>query len=276
MNGGIFIDISLQSSYTQNGLNNKFIAELNPFRYRSYYYNTETGLYYLNSRYYDPQIGRFINADDISTLDVTQIALNGLNLYAYCLNNPVNETDDDGNIPNWLKWLLFGIGVLLVTAAVVVLTTVTGGAAATLIGSIAIGAAKGALIGATVGTIAGGIIGGATTGWSLEGILTGAMMGFGIGAVVGAVIGGFSGYISYTPTKITGFTKHGLNQIISRNGHGVSNKAILDTIKNSTSLTKQGFFKQSFKFTGKNSVVILNKYGKLITAWAKKSIGWRF
>src|SRR5699024_8894619 len=62
----------------------------------------ETGLYYLNSRYYDPQIGRFINADNISTLDVTQIALNGLNLYAYCLNNPVNETDDDGYFLLWL------------------------------------------------------------------------------------------------------------------------------------------------------------------------------
>ena len=97
-----FVDISTQTSYTQSGLNNKTIALLNPFRYRSYYYDEETGLYYLNSRYYDPQIGRFINADNISTLDVTQIALNGLNLYAYCLNNPVNETDENGYFLLWL------------------------------------------------------------------------------------------------------------------------------------------------------------------------------
>ena len=101
-------------------------------------------------------------------------------------------------------------------------------------------------------------------------------LGFGIGAVIGAVIGGISGYMSYIPSKITGFTRHGLNQVISRNGHGVSNKAILDTINNSTSIIRQGFFRQSFKFVGKDSVVILNKYGKLITSWARRSIGWRF
>ena len=72
------------------------IARLNPFRYRGYYYDTETNLYYLNSRYYDPETGRFINADDISVLDATSSVINGLNLYAYCLNNPVNETDESG------------------------------------------------------------------------------------------------------------------------------------------------------------------------------------
>ena len=87
---------------TDTSITNSFIAFINPFRYRSYYYDVETGLYYLNTRYYDPQIGRFINADDISTLDVTQIALNGLNLYAYCLNNPVNETDENGYFLLWL------------------------------------------------------------------------------------------------------------------------------------------------------------------------------
>ena len=51
-------------------LNNKTLVLLNPFRYRSYYFDEETGLYYLNSRYCDPEIGRFINVDDISTLDV--------------------------------------------------------------------------------------------------------------------------------------------------------------------------------------------------------------
>ena len=55
LNDGIFVDISTVLSYTQNGLNNKVIAQINPFRYRSYYYDSETNLYYLNSRYYDPE-----------------------------------------------------------------------------------------------------------------------------------------------------------------------------------------------------------------------------
>ena len=106
LDNGQFVDISTHLDYTQSGLNNKTIALLNPFRYRSYYYDEETGLYYLNSRYYDRQIGRFINADDISTLDVTQIAFNGLNLYAYCLNNPVMFMDTFGTLPISISTLL--------------------------------------------------------------------------------------------------------------------------------------------------------------------------
>lgn len=73
------------------------IAELNPFRYRSYYYDTETGLYFLKSRYYDPELGRFITIDDVSYLDPDTI--NGLNLYAYCGNNPVDNVDPTGHNP---------------------------------------------------------------------------------------------------------------------------------------------------------------------------------
>ena len=66
------------------------MANVNPFRYRGYYYDTEAELYYLNARYYDPEIGRFISPDSIEYLELTMV--NGLNLYAYCLNNP--------NVPN--------------------------------------------------------------------------------------------------------------------------------------------------------------------------------
>ena len=72
----------------------------------------------MNTRYYDPEIGRFINADDISTLAVTKITQNGLNIYAYCLNNPVNTSDEDGTLPKWLK-KLFGwiVAIFVVVAA---------------------------------------------------------------------------------------------------------------------------------------------------------------
>lgn len=66
----------------------------NPLRYRGYYYDSETGLYYLQSRYYNPEIGRFINADSFAS---TGQGLLGNNMFAYCLNNPVRYKDTQGH-----------------------------------------------------------------------------------------------------------------------------------------------------------------------------------
>ena len=71
------------------------IGTANPFRYRGYYYDNETGLYYVSSRYYNPEIGRWINADGYISTG------NGVlekNMYAYCQNNPVNMFDPSGEI----------------------------------------------------------------------------------------------------------------------------------------------------------------------------------
>ena len=158
------------------------IGNLNPFRYRSYYYDTETGLYYLKSRYYDPETGRFITIDDISYIDPETI--NGLNLYAYCGNNPVMNVDPNGtffwalligaliagvisgtfNAINAVRnggGFLDGLGAFVggfITGAVI-------GAAAILGGGLAVGAftvTVGSIIGTatflTVGTFAGGFI----------------------------------------------------------------------------------------------------------------------
>ena len=67
--------------------------EINPFRYRGYYYDAETGLYYLQSRYYDAETGRFINQDSYIS---TGTGLLGFNMFAYCDNNPVNGWDPTG------------------------------------------------------------------------------------------------------------------------------------------------------------------------------------
>ena len=198
LNDGIFVDISTQTSYTQSGLNNKTIALLNPFRYRSYYYDVETGLYYLNSRYYDPQIGRFINADNISTLDVTQIALNGLNLYAYCLNNPIINTDESGN--KWWDWLL---GIVVIVAAIA-LSVATAG-----IGTIITGALGGGLTASIIGGAIGGAISGAVASFGTSLAIQGISNGFNninwvnvglstlTGFVSGAILGGIGGAIKY-------------------------------------------------------------------------------
>ena len=69
------------------------IGEINPFRYRGYYYDSETGLYYLNSRYYDPVVGRFINADG---LVVAGSGMLSGNMYLYCQNNPICCVDPTG------------------------------------------------------------------------------------------------------------------------------------------------------------------------------------
>ena len=71
------------------------LAEVNPLRYRGYYYDSETGFYYLQSRYYDPENHRFINADTYASTDSSDAI--SCNVFAYCLNDSVNRSDSDGN-----------------------------------------------------------------------------------------------------------------------------------------------------------------------------------
>ena len=79
-------------------------AELNPFRYRGYYYDSETGYYYLQTRYYNPEWGRFLNADGYVNANGDIL---GYNMFAYCGNNPTGHTDPNGqswsDLLDWLK-----------------------------------------------------------------------------------------------------------------------------------------------------------------------------
>ncbi|MBO5891657.1 MAG: RHS repeat-associated core domain-containing protein [Oscillospiraceae bacterium] len=74
------------------------MADINPLRYRGYYYDQETGLYHLWSRYYDPQTGRFISPDSYASTGQGPL---GYNMFAYCKNNPVNYADPSGNAAFW-------------------------------------------------------------------------------------------------------------------------------------------------------------------------------
>lgn len=89
------------------------IGYKNPYRYRGYRYDNETGLYYLQSRYYDPEIGRFISADDLLA---TSCGVLEHNMYAYCNNNPINQMDSSGDISIAIVGLVIGIAALVISS----------------------------------------------------------------------------------------------------------------------------------------------------------------
>ena len=180
------------------------IAKINPFRYRGYYYDEEISLYYLNSRYYDPEIGRFISADAIDYLAPETI--NGIDLYAYCNNNPVMNTDPSGRA--W--WQIF-VSVLIIGVAAVVAVATAG----TAVGIIAAGAA----IGGAVGGIAGGATG------AIEAAKNGGDIfeGFANGMLSGTITGTISGAAAASPIGVWG--QVGLNVAIS-GGEYLVNSAI--------------------------------------------------
>ena len=111
------------------------IASINPIRYRGYYYDSETGLYYLGSRYYDPAVKRFMNADTYTNTDTGFI---GQNMFAYCNNSPAQYNDADGTF--------------ICTATGAVIGGVLGALNAAYNGD---SVWKGALVGAAMGALAG-------------------------------------------------------------------------------------------------------------------------
>ena len=199
------IDNNRKSEY------NRTVANLNPIRYRSYYFDTETGFYWLQSRFYDPATGRFVSQDEYSYLDPDSV--NGINLFAYCNNNPVMLTDSTGN--GWWKdfWNSTAgkvIGTILVVAAVIAVSVATAGVGtavtaalgsglgAAIVGGAVGGAISGAIMGAGVSIVSQGI----STGYAninyrkvandtLQGAASGALMGavFAIGGRAFGLIG---------------------------------------------------------------------------------------
>lgn len=213
-----FVDVGELSSIDDTISNYILVANLNPFRYRGYYYDSETNLYYCNSRYYSPEICRWISPDSLEYLDPEKI--NGLNLYLYCQNNPVMCLDVSGHSPEWWQWTLsglslvagvaccfipggqvFGAGLIVAGASGLISNTMDAigldGKTASLISSglsivsgialcftpfAGIGAG---LIGQGIGGIAGGYIS-EYLGGSFE-----------LGAAIGGIIGSFAGGFAY-------------------------------------------------------------------------------
>ena len=169
-------------------------ARLNPFRYRGYYWDDELELYYLQSRYYDPEIGRFISPDSVENINPSEIF--GLNLYAYCNNNPIMNVDPTGkdwnsfwnSIGNWFEehWveLVIGTAFIIVGAVVTALTAGTGAGFMAAFGSALLASAKATGISMAISAGIGALVGGITNGWE------GALQGFGDGIADGFMWGG--------------------------------------------------------------------------------------
>jgi RHS repeat-associated protein len=116
------------------------IGQENPFRYKGYYYDSETGYYYCQSRYYVPIWCRWLSSDKVSYLDIESI--NGINLYMYCGNNPVMCADITGLKPEWLQWLSsisrIVTGIVAVTLGMLVMLSGVAGIAMLIIAGVTI------------------------------------------------------------------------------------------------------------------------------------------
>jgi RHS repeat-associated protein len=252
---------------------NNFSA-YNPIRYRGYYFDAESGLYFLNARYYNPACRRFISPDDTAYLDPD--TPNGLNLYAYCNNDPVNYADPSGNSV---------IAALLIGAAI-------GGALGGLTAyfenqDILTGILTGALLGASVGAIIG--IGGAVLSGAISSVIGKATTDFFSVAFFGGEFGDWEDYaIAFAFGGITGhlgqftnnlakgskfafdvFGRPAVNQVVKFVLRGVPlniDKYLYDVAIRSVTYGEFGYITQ-FEFCGQNAKIDVLKC--LIRATAK-------
>ena len=230
------------------------IGEINPFRYRGYYYDEEISLYYLNARYYDPEIGRFISADRIEYLSPESI--NGLNLYAYCGNNPVMNMDPSGHL---IISLIVGLSVSFAISFTA--STISQGiqygwqninwgqsvvdglfsVASTALAATGIGAVASVMIGAAMG-FGQYAIDSAFHGESLT--WGGALLAIGLGAIAGRLSGagasngkvladGMSGRAAAgMKAVITTVNRYGMNSAAYKNVMNLYGKAISASVQN--------------------------------------------
>ena len=228
------------------------IANINPLRYRGYYYDAETGFYYLQSRYYDPAICRFINADTFATTDANGFL--SANMFAYCENNPIMLVDQDGGVP------------------VIIAGALIGG----LVGAVS-GALSSALQGGDKSEIMAGALSGMVTGFVAGAVSTATpilaatldvsgMAMLGAASAVSGAVGTFSSALSQKSTKgkvdwgeavlnggltaIDTFASRGVGIIARGSGIGT---AVCTTVQATANLTFgsmlgqiQGAFKTTF------------------------------
>jgi len=130
------------------------IGAINPLRYRGYYYDSETGLYYLQSRYYDPEVCRFINADEYTSTGCDYL---GCNMFAYCNNNPVNHLDLTGSLLGAIVGGIVG-GLCGAISAAIAGTSIAAGATTGAVAGIVVGAIGDTIATGGLNLVAGALI----------------------------------------------------------------------------------------------------------------------
>ena len=255
------------------------LANINPIRYRGYYFDTETSMYFLSTRYYVPEWGRFISPDDVSYLDPSSI--NGLNLYSYCGNDPVNYSDGSGHSPEW-NWGTFFKGLALVGTAIgaIAVSVATFGLATPLAMTIVAGVTLGAGVLTGINGVATMIEAGTNYNFVRDGLfnevlsLSDTAYDWYAGITEGVAIVGTAICTIWNITNpIKGFTDHGRQSALTHDGHGVNARAMQNAVRNPLKVVNQT--NGGIKHIGKNAVVVLNKAGKVITTYAKSHYGWR-
>ena len=233
------------------------VGTLNPFRYRSYYYDTETSLYYLQSRYYDPDTGRFINADAFTSTDISSPL--STNMFAYCENNPVANLDGDGKSPTLAIMAvggLVGAGINFVSS-IISQQQVNGTVS---IKSAAVAAATGFLSGAIsaspLGKVGQIIAGGVISGLSYAADCavnnkafntTEAIVSVATGGASGLFGGNGANYKNTLTDNIEG-TKLVIEREMRRKNRKYANKVIKSAIESKNSTLKSAFWGGSVKF----------------------------
>ena len=256
--------LSIKDANGNNITSSTHIANVNPLRYRGYFYDTETGFYYLNSRYYDPATRRFISADDADILAVGQEELMNYNLYSYCFNNPVMYTDGNGEFP-----------FFAITAAIgAVAGAVVGGIVAASNGDnvwagIGIGAAAGGLIGLGAGAAAGTLLAGSATA-STTAVIAGGQAALGVTASYGAYKLGDSigklGTLIKNPQMSVNWnsvSSYAQNRMMQR---GVNMQMINTCVEKGVALQQSS---GRILFISKECVVVLNQKSEIVTTYSK-------
>ena len=254
------------------------VAGNNPFLYRGYYYDKDLQLYYLNARYYDPAIGRFINADDTAMLGANG-DFASLNLYSYCGNNPVYRVDENGEAWNIaigaLVGGLFELGSQLISNDgdisdinwnKVAIATIVGGITAIC------GPVSGAII-SGIGNVAMECVGGTSDATKLgASFLIGAgasMVGYGLGVLAKKVGGKIA--LNRLSKKTPGQIKQIVNKVIDVAGRD-RNK-----VKNLSWAISQDAYKHlPYALVGKSIPQIFNSIGVGISGYGTMGVVYGF
>ena len=256
--------VTVQSPNGTANTSSAFIGNINPLRYRGYYYDNDTGLYYLQSRYYDPAIGRFINADTYTTTDAD--GLLSTNMFAYCENNPVMGSDPTG------EWVHLAIGAAIGAAINVATSYVAHSIAGEsysirdAITDAAVGAASGALAASGVGkagqTVLNGLIGGvsaAYTSYKETGKVS--LREVGKSAFISAAAGWYGGNGLTNATRVSNKIK-----IINANIHCITRSSAKNAIKHSYNVIRYDVLDTVRRFitasNAANSVNVLTSRGE--------------